>query len=103
MDKAQIIEVLAKERRVERMVENITHRHTLSPELKDLAQMVYLILLDYDAERIVELWNGNEIDFFLCRIILNQYRSVNSPFHYIYRIYQARSTDLTDKDWTDGD
>ena len=36
------------------------------------------------------------MNFFLARIILNQYRSNNSPFHSIYRKYQERSISIGD-------
>ena len=84
---------LAHERRVETMVENICHNH-LTADLKDLCQMVYLILLEYDESKIQDLWENNEINFFIARIIINQYRSSNSPFHTIFRKYQERSFSL---------
>ena len=90
MDKLTIIETLAKEKRVEALVENIAH-HSLTADLKDLCQMVYLILLEYDESKIQDLWENNEINFFLARIIINQYRSSNSPFHTIFRKFQERS------------
>jgi hypothetical protein len=31
------------------------------------------------------------MNFFLARIIINQYRSFNSPFHTIFRKFQERS------------
>lgn len=85
-----IIETLAREKRVEALVENIAH-HALTAELKDLCQMVYLILLEYDETKLLDLWENNQINFFLARIILNQYRSSNSPFHTIFRKFQERS------------
>lgn len=88
-----IIETLAKERRVEALVENIAH-HSLTADLKDLCQMVYLVLLEYDEEKIRDLWENQQINFFLARIIINQYRSSNSPFHTIFRKYQERSYSL---------
>ena len=87
--KVHIIETLAKERRVEALVENIAH-HSLTADLKDLCQMVYLVLLEYDATKLLDLWENNQINFFLARIIINQYRSSNSPFHYIFRKLQER-------------
>ena len=87
--KTHIIETLAKERRVETMVENIAH-HSLTADLKDLCQMVYVILLEYDETKLLDLWENNQINFFLARIIINQYRSSNSPFHTIYRKFQER-------------
>ena len=95
MNKQTIIETLAKERRVEALVENIAH-HSLTADLKDLCQMVYLILLEYDESKLQDLWENEQINFFLARIILNQYRSSNSPFHSIYRKYQERSISIGD-------
>lgn len=87
--KKTIIETLAKERRVEAMVENIAH-HYLTQDLKDLCQMVYIILLEYDESKLQDLWENDQINFFLARIILNQYRSSNSPFHTVFRKFQER-------------
>lgn len=88
--KADIIETLAQEKRVEALVENIAH-HSLTADLKDLCQMVYMILLEYDEVKLQDLWENNQMNFFLTRIILNQYRSSNSPFHTIFRKFQERS------------
>lgn len=87
MSKYEIIEALARGKRVETMIENIAHQH-LSADLKDLSQMVYLILLEYDETKLQDLWEHNEIDFFLARIIINQYNSSNSPFHTIFRKFR---------------
>ena len=95
MNKQTIIETLAKERRVEALVENIAH-HSLTADLKDLCQMVYLILLEYDESKLQDLWENEQMNFFLARIILNQYRSSTSPFHSIYRKYQERSISIGD-------
>ena len=95
IDKKTIIETLAKDRRVEALVENIAH-HSLTADLKDLCQMVYLILLEYDESKLQDLWENDQINFFIARIILNQYRSSNSPFHAIFRKYQDRSLSIGD-------
>ena len=100
MSKSEIIEEVAKVGMVERMVQNIAH-HTLDADLKDLAQMVYLILLECDERKLRDLWENEQMGFFLARIIINQYRSSNSPFHTIYRKFRERSEDITGKDWID--
>ena len=92
-NKAHIIETLARERRVETLVENIAH-HALTADLKDLCQMVYLVLLEYDETRLLDLWENNQINFFLARIIINQYRSSNSPFHTLFRKFQERCVSM---------
>ena len=89
----EMVAKLAQERRVETMVENIA-KQPLSADLKDLAQMVYVILLEYDETKLLDLWEHGQINFFIARIILNQYRSVNSPFHKLFRQYGKRQEDI---------
>lgn len=94
MTRSEIVEQLAKQRRVEQMVENICH-HSLTADLQDLCQMVYLILLEYDETKIVDLWEHNEINFFIARIIINQYRSSNSPYYSLFRKFQERTVGIS--------
>lgn len=89
MTKYEIIDIISRRRRVESLVENIAH-HSLTADLADLCQMVYLILLEYDDAKILDLWENRQMDFFLARIIINQYRSSNSPFHTMFRKFQER-------------
>lgn len=107
--KVEIIETLARERRVETMVENIAHQ-SLSSDLKDLCQMVYVILLEYEEKKLQDLWEHNQMNFFLARIIVNQYRSSNSPFHFLFRKYRlmvdesimiCRNCDIEEKPMVD--
>lgn len=87
MGKSEIVNEIAKGKMVEQMVQNIAHQ-SLSADLKDLCQMVYLILLEYDEQKLQDLWSNNQMNFFLARIIINQFRSSNSPFHMIYRKFR---------------
>lgn len=75
------------------MVENISRTH-LRAELDDLVQMVYLILLEYEESKLQDLWEKEQINYFIARIILNQYRSSNSPFHAVFRRYQEHTVSL---------
>lgn len=93
MTKREIIEVLARERRVETMLENIAKK-PVAGTLEDLCQMVYLILLEYDEAKIVDLWDNGQINFFIARILLNQYKSTNSPFYKLFRKYESKATDI---------
>lgn len=88
MDKASIIEHIANERMVESMVENIAHQ-ALNDDLSDLCQMIYVLLLEYDEEKLQDLWEHNQIRSFLARIIVNQYRSSTSSFHYTFRKFRT--------------
>lgn len=100
--KTDIITEIAKKRMVETMISNIAHQ-SLSADLKDLSQMVYLILLEYDEQKLKELWEHKQMSYFLARIIINQFRSSNSPFHTIYRKYQENRVDITGLDFCDED
>jgi hypothetical protein len=102
MNRIEIVTEIANERMVETMVQNIAHQ-SLNADLKDLCQMVYLILLEYDETRLQDLWNNHQMQFFLARIIINQFRSSNSPYHTIFRKFQERSADITGMDWSDED
>lgn len=96
MTVAEIVDRLAKERRVEIIVSNIARR-SLTPELRDLCQEIYSILLTYDAERLSDIYEHGEMGFFIARIAMNQYRSSTSPFHILYRKYNLNAKPLDDE------
>ena len=93
MTKNEIVDAMARERRVEAMVENIAGR-PLAGALKDLAQMVYLAILEYDEDKIVDLWTNGGINFFIARIIVNQYRSNNSEFYKKFIRYDLKTEQI---------
>lgn len=88
MTRNEIVELLARERRVETMLANIA-KQPVAGTLEDLCQMVYLVLLEYDESKIVDLWENGQINFFIARILLNQYRSSNSPYYKLFRKHLA--------------
>lgn len=92
----EIIGQIAKERRVEQIIMRITGRDSLTANLKDAAQMVYLALLGYKDEQIVDLWESDAINFLIVRIVANTIKSKNSRYYYIIRLFSIRSTDITD-------
>ena len=89
----EIIDQLAREKRVETMLANIAKK-PVSGTLEDLCQMVYLILLEYDGAKIEDLWENGQINFFIARILLNQYKSSNSPFYKLFRKYESKCQDI---------
>lgn len=92
----EIVTRIATEERVEKMVRNICKHHR-NADLADLAQMVYLALLTTDEERMQDLWENGEMNFYISRIILNQYRSVTSPYHRLFRKQQARQLSINEE------
>lgn len=100
MRRDEIISELAKDQIVEKVVMNIGHSK-MTADLSDLCQEIYMILLTYDEDKIVDLWEHGEIGFFITRIAINQYRSSRSPFHVIYRKFSSMSCDITEFDFED--
>lgn len=92
---AEIAAILAREQRVETMVKNIAHAHSLSQDLRDLCQMVYLLILTYDPDKIVDLWENDQINFFLARIIRTNLFSPRSPYAAQITRFRTRSNPLT--------
>lgn len=70
----------------EQLVEKIVHNLGVSPKYADdLIQEIYLILLEYNREKIIELYNNKQLNFFITRIVKNQWMSNTSPFYKKYR------------------
>ena len=103
MNRTEIVEALAKAGVVEELVQNTALSPVLTDDLRDLSQMVYLALLEYDEEKIVDLWEHGQIRFFISRIVMNQYRSKNSRFYRLFRRPRERGVSLTGRDWKDGE
>ena len=94
MTPVEIAAILAKERRVETMVQNIAHARTLTADLCDLCQMVYLLIMTYDPEKIVDLWENEQINFFLARVIRTNLTSPRSPYNAQITRFRQRSNPL---------
>ena len=90
----EIIARVARERRVEQIVQRIAGVDSLSADLEDLVQMVYLTLLEYEEDKIVDLWESDAINFLIVRLVLFNLRSKTSRYYYKIKIFQARTTDL---------
>lgn len=78
MTKNEVISIIAKERLVEEIVSNIAK--SSDELLNDLVQEIYLDLLEKDEDKIVKLYESNQIRFFITRIVINNLHSKNSPY-----------------------
>lgn len=90
MDVLNIVDKLARNRVVEDMIKNMN----INEYPDDLAQEIYLILLEYDKEKIEDIYNKNQINFFISRIITNQAFSKNSPFYLNYKKWDFNKEEL---------
>ena len=89
MTKNEIIEIIAKERLVEQIVSNIAK--SSDDLLNDLVQEIYLDLLSKSEEKIVNLYETNQIRFFVVRMVTNNLFSKNSPYYQTFK----KNTNLT--------
>lgn len=53
----------------------------------DLEQEIYMILLEYDRNKIVELYTNKQLKYFIVGVIQRQYNSKTSPFYKKYKKY----------------
>ena len=95
------METLAREKRVEQICEMITHLPKASPDMQDLAQHIYLVLLQYREELLQDLWEHDEINFLIVRLALNNFRSGKSRYHYLFRVFRERAVSLAGLDFMD--
>lgn len=95
MTAREIVGRLGMEKRVEQIILRIAGVTTLSADLSDLSQMVYLTLLEYPEDKIQDLWESNAINFLIVRLVLFNLRSKTSRYYYAIKIFSARSQDLT--------
>lgn len=93
MGKREIIEELARGRVVEGMARSITHR-PVEGDIRDLCQTIYLYLLEYDEDKLVDLHSHGQLGFFIVRVLMNQYRSGNSRYHRDCRLFGRMSVPI---------
>lgn len=78
----EVVELIAKEGWVEECIKTVSGGVWRS-EYNDLAQDVLIELLD--QEKIVSLYQRNQLKFYIMRIIRNNLQSSTSRFYYRYR------------------
>ena len=93
MTKNDIIASLARAKHIEKQIERVTHGRT-EEGLDDLAQIVYIALLTTAEDKIIEMHEHGQLDYYIVRIIINQYTSKKSPFHQKIRKYRQHAVEL---------
>lgn len=96
MTKYEVINIIAKEHLVERIVNKLLSSSKNPFDCpEDLIQDIYLLLLQKDNDLIVNLYNKDEIGFYLLKITRNQLLSKNSPYYQKYIRFKSQSDDIT--------
>lgn len=83
MTREEIVDDLAKKKIVEEIVHNVAKVN--NDIVNDLVQDIYLHLMIMDEKKLIHLYSSGQIKFYLSRVIVNNWCSVNSPFYRVYR------------------
>ena len=68
------------------VVEDIARNIKVSRDYyDDFVQDIYLTLLEYDNEKLNDIYEKNQIKFFIARICINNWNSKTSPFYCKYK------------------
>lgn len=101
----KIINELERNNTIRELCENM---RVSSADIDDLVQEIYLILLEYDNEKVINIYNNKQLKFFLVGIIQRQYHSVTSPYYKKYKKYYSlidantiNNSELNDDDLDD--
>ena len=95
MTKYEVINIIAREHLVEKIVNKLLSSSKNPFDCpEDLIQDIYLLLLQKDDDLIVNLYNKDEIGFYLLKIARNQLLSKNSPYYTKYIKFLANSDEI---------
>ena len=81
------------------IVRELIDAYNVNSDYKDdLQQHIYLILLQYDQNKLQTIIDKNQIKFFIARIITNQWFSKTSSFFKTFKKYNLlkQSNNATD-------
>lgn len=95
MTKKEIITEIAKNKTVENLIKTHTD-FANNPYIDDLAQDIYISLMSKSEELIIGLYNNDEINYFISKMIKNNLYSSNSPFYYQYQKFRKITDEIGD-------
>ena len=95
MDRNGIVEALGRQRRVEGFVQYYA-RGVPAADQQDLSQIVYLALLRMDEDKLRDLWETGDVDFYLRRVIRTQLYGRRTDFDRDCRRFGRRTVPIDD-------
>lgn len=95
MDRNGIVDAIARQRRVEDLTQRYAGR-PLDDDLKDLCQIVYMALLTMAEDKLRDLWDTGDIDFYLRRVIRTQLWGNRSDYEREVLRFRRRSVQIDD-------
>lgn len=99
MTKISVINILAHKKVIEKLLKQY---NISSPYAKDLCQDLYIELFNKEDKLIVGLYERNEIEYYIRKMISNNVNSVTSPFYKNYERFR-KTTDEIQNEKTEGE
>lgn len=93
MTKNEILSELAKEKFIENTLKNISKGSFKN--IDDLSQDLYLKLLEKDEDKIVDLYEKKQLNYFIVKMITTNLFSPRSDYAYDYKKWDDKRTDLS--------
>lgn len=96
---AQIINEIANNGLVEEIINGVSYsKYENTENIKDLAQDIYLQLLQMRTDKLNELYDKGQLRYWIARIVVNSIHSKTSPYFYTYKKEQMQSVNINDID-----
>lgn len=99
---AQIINDIANSGLVEEIIQGVSYsKFENQVNLQDLAQDIYLQLLQMRTDKLNDLYTKNQLRYWIARVVVNSIHSKTSPYFYTYKKEQRQSVNINDIDIDD--
>lgn len=89
----QIIEQLAKDKTIETIVDNISKGSF--PYTEDLVQDLYIELLSKPEDKIIQMYEKKQLNYFITTMVRNNLYSKNSRYYYNYMRWEQNRSEFT--------
>ena len=97
MSKNDVIKYLANNHIIEDIIQNICG--DFDDDLKDLSQDIYIDLYTKSEKKLIDLYNNQQLKFFITRIVFNNVFSHTSRFYTQYKKNKNNKISLDDLDY----
>lgn len=91
--KQDIIAEIAETNLLRTIINNVA-KNSKDEDLKDLEQDLYLELLEKDEELIEYLYENDQLNFFLTKMVTNNINSKTSRFFYNYKKHKTNQISI---------
>ena len=93
MDKQQLYDEIIKSKIVEKMVHKVERNASY---VDDVINDIYIILLEMEPDTLIELYNKNEINYYISRIVTNQV-SKNGQLNKKYKKWENKRLSINEE------